>query len=139
MTHVFGFLKNQPFVLVFLVVGAGFLLARVKIFAISLGVGMWMAALNVKYRDIRYALPFMVSIWMYATPVIYPVSFIPGRWRWILMLNPLSGIVEAFRAAIFDTPFHWGALGIAALITIVVLVWAAYSFRQMEREFADVI
>lgn len=103
------------------------------------GVGMWMSALNVKYRDIRYALPFVLQIWMYVTPVIYPVSFIPERWRWLIALNPLSGIIQGFRAAIFGRPFDWGGIALSALITIGTLTYAAYAFRRMEREFADII
>jgi ABC-type polysaccharide/polyol phosphate export permease len=68
------------------------------------GVGIYTSALNVKYRDIRYALPFAIQIWMFVTPVIYPVSFLPQRWRWLLGLNPLSGIIEGFHAAIFGHP-----------------------------------
>ncbi len=113
------------------------LMALTTLFAA--GVGMWMSALNVKYRDVRYALPFILQIWMYVTPIIYPVSFIPARWRWVLELNPLCGIIQAFRAAVFGHAFDWRGLALAALITTVVLVYAALDFRRMEREFADII
>jgi lipopolysaccharide transport system permease protein len=103
------------------------------------GVGLWMSALNVKYRDVRYALPFLMQIWMYVTPVIYPVSFIPQKWRWAVMLNPLSGIIEGFRAAIFNQPFNWLGLAAAAIITLSFFIYAAYDFRRMERRFADII
>ena len=103
------------------------------------GTGMWMSALNVKYRDIRYALPFVLQIWMYVTPIIYPVTFIPARWRWLITLNPLSGIIQGFRSAIFDRPFDWNGIAVSAAMTLVVLVYAAYAFRHMEREFADII
>jgi lipopolysaccharide transport system permease protein len=106
---------------------------------VATGVGMWMSALNVKYRDIRYALPFMVQIWMFLTPVIYPVSMIPERWRWLLRLNPLTGIVEGFRSAIFGHAFDWSAIATSAVMAIAIFVYAAYAFRRMEREFADVI
>jgi homopolymeric O-antigen transport system permease protein len=106
---------------------------------IAAAVGMWMSALNVKYRDVRYALPFLVQIWMFVTPVIYPVSFIPARWRWLLPLNPLTGIIEGFRASIFGKRFDFGALATSAAITFALLIYAAYAFKQMEREFADVI
>jgi lipopolysaccharide transport system permease protein len=76
---------------------------------------------------------------MYATPVIYPVSFIPANWRWVLMLNPLSGIVQGFRSAVFGKAFDWEGLFIATAITMAILAWAIYSFRRMEREFADII
>ena len=101
--------------------------------------GIWTSALNVKYRDVRYALPFAIQILMFLTPVIYPVSFLPGRWRWVLRLNPLSGIIEGFRDAIFGRPFNWNGLALSALITLGLLLAAACIFNRMEEEFADVI
>jgi lipopolysaccharide transport system permease protein len=106
---------------------------------VAAGVGMWLAALNVKYRDVRYALPFVLQLWMFATPVIYPVSFVPGRWRWVLQLNPLSGLIEGFRDAIFARPFDWPALAWSAALSALILVCAAYAFRQTESGFADLI
>jgi lipopolysaccharide transport system permease protein len=106
---------------------------------IASAVGILTSALNVKYRDIRHALPFIIQIWMFLTPVIYPVSFLPSRWRWMLSLNPLSGIIEGFRAAIFDRPFNWESLAISATIAIGLLLTACYSFRRLEQEFADII
>jgi lipopolysaccharide transport system permease protein len=102
-------------------------------------VGVFTSAMNVKYRDIRHALPFAIQIWMFLTPIIYPVSFFPQRWRWVLMLNPLSGVIEGFRAAIFGRPFNWNSLAISSTIIIGLLVTSAYSFRRMEQEFADII
>lgn len=106
---------------------------------LALGVGMWMSALNVKYRDIRYALPFLIQIWMFASPIIYPLSLVPQKWRWALALNPLTGIIENFRAALFGRAFDWPLLGSSAAITLAFLVYAAYSFRRMERTFADIV
>ena len=103
------------------------------------GIGMWMSALNVKYRDVRYALPFVLQIWMYVTPIIYPVTFIPQRWRWLIVLNPLSGIIQGFRSAIFSRPFDWSGIAVSAAMTVSVLIYAAFAFRRMEREFADII
>jgi len=105
----------------------------------AVAVGMRMSALNVKYRDIRYALPFLINLWMYATPVIYPISFIPARWRWILTLNPLAAIIQGFRSAIFSAEFHWGQLAVSGFIVLTALMYSLYSFRRMEAEFADVI
>jgi homopolymeric O-antigen transport system permease protein len=105
----------------------------------SAAVGIFTSALNVKYRDIRYALPFVIQTWMFLTPVIYPVSFLPQRWRWLLMLNPLSGIIEGFRAAIFGGPFDWQGLAISTVIIVALIMGAAYAFRRMELQFADVI
>jgi lipopolysaccharide transport system permease protein len=93
----------------------------------------------VKYRDVRYALPFCVQLWMYATPIIYPISFIPERWRWILLLNPLTGIIDGFRSALFGQAFHWSEFVVSTFLTLLFLIYAAYSFKRMERDFADVI
>lgn len=106
---------------------------------LAIGIGMWMSALNVKYRDIRYALPFLIQIGMFATPIIYPASLVPEKWRWLMALNPLTGLIENYRAAFFGKPFDWVALGISAVLTFGILVYAAYNFRRMEKSFADVI
>ena len=104
------------------------------------GWGMWTSALNVKYRDIRYALPFVIQLWMFVSPVIFPSSFVPEKWRWALALNPLTGIIEGFRSALFGRkPFDWIAIGISTAITFAILLYAAYTFRRMERTFADII
>ena len=119
----------------------GMLLGRIWLTALlALGVGMWLSALNVKYRDVRYALPFLIQLWMFASPIIYPVSMMPEQWRWVLWLNPLSSIIEGYRAALLGrTAFPWLALALSALITFAVLLSSAYSFRRMERTFADVV
>jgi len=106
----------------------------------SIAVGMWLSALNVKYRDIRFVLPFLIQLWMFVSPVIYPASMIPQKWRWLLTLNPLTGIIENFRAALFaQKRFEWVSLGISMGITILMLLYSIYSFRRMEKHFADVI
>lgn len=106
---------------------------------LALGVGMWLAGLNVKYRDVRHALPFVIQIWMFLSPVIYPSTVVPQKWRWVLLLNPLTGIIEGFRACLFGRPINWLATSIAAAITFLVLAYANYSFRRTERGFADYI
>jgi len=105
----------------------------------SLGVGTWMSALNVKYRDVRFALPFLIQLWLFVSSVILPSTSIPQKWRWLLMLNPMSGIIEGYRAALFGLPFDWPALGIASALTIVVLLYAIFAFGRVERSFADII
>jgi lipopolysaccharide transport system permease protein len=105
----------------------------------GLGVGTWMSALNVKYRDVRFALPFVIQLWLFVSSVILPSSSVPQKWRWILMLNPMSGIIEGYRSALFGLPFDWTALGIAAVLTVLVLLYAIYSFGRVERSFADII
>jgi|SRR5579864_628391 len=106
---------------------------------LALAVGMWMSCLNVKYRDIRYALPFVIQLWMFASPIIYPSSLVPMKWRWVLSLNPMAGLIEGYRSALFNRPEEWGSLGMATAIVLAMLIYAAYSFRHMEREFADII
>jgi lipopolysaccharide transport system permease protein len=105
---------------------------------LAVGVGMWMSALNVRYRDVRFALPFIIQLWFFSSPIIYPGSFLKN-WQVLLILNPMAGIIEGFRSALFGRPFNWTALLASALITLVVLVYSAYSFRRMEKSFADVI
>ena len=105
----------------------------------SLGVGTWFSALNVKYRDVRFALPFLIQLWLFVSSVILPSSAIPPKWRWLLRLNPMSGIIEGYRSALFGLPFDWPALGIASGLTILTLLYAIYSFGRVERSFADII
>jgi lipopolysaccharide transport system permease protein len=106
---------------------------------LAIGMGMWTSALNVKYRDIRHALPFAIQLLMFATPIIYPLSIVPSRWRWVLTLNPLTGIIEGYRAAFFGRPFNWPLLAISAAITFGILIYSAYYFKRMERTFADIV
>jgi lipopolysaccharide transport system permease protein len=100
-------------------------------------VGVLLAALNVRYRDVRYALPFLINIWMFVSPIIYPSSLVPEEWRWVLALNPVTGIVEAFRAALFERPVAWGPLAYSACFTLALLGIASVVFQQMERYFAE--
>ena len=106
---------------------------------LALGLGMLLAGLTVKYRDFRYAMPFLIQLWMFATPVIYPASLVPAKWRWALAMNPLTGIIEGFRAALFARAFDWRSLAFSAVFTVVLLIYAAYAFRRQERVFADMI
>jgi lipopolysaccharide transport system permease protein len=106
---------------------------------LAAGVGMWLSALNVKYRDVRHALPFFIQIWMFATPIIYPLSLVPEKWRWLQLINPMTGVIENFRAAIFGKPFDFAALGISTVIILLILFYSLKKFRQMERSFADIV
>ncbi|MGH9928968.1 MAG: ABC transporter permease [Pyrinomonadaceae bacterium] len=106
---------------------------------LALGVGLLSAALTVKYRDLRHALPFIIQLWMFASPVIYPVSVVPQRWKWLLTVNPLAGIIEGFRASLTGQPFNWLHLSVSAAITLALLVCSVYVFRRFEDNFADVI
>jgi lipopolysaccharide transport system permease protein len=113
------------------------LVALITILATA--VGMWLSALNVKYRDIRFALPFLIQLWMFVSPIIYPASILPERWRWLLELNPLTGIIEGFKSALFDQQFNWRSITISAVLTLFALVYAAFSFSRVERRFADIV
>jgi lipopolysaccharide transport system permease protein len=105
----------------------------------ALGFGIWLSALNVKYRDVRYALPFLIQVWFFVSPIIYPTSLVPQEWRWVMIINPFTGLVEAYRAALFDKPLEWAALGYSTAFTAVLLVYASYTFKRMERYFAEYI
>ena len=107
-------------------------------FLSATGVGMWLSAINVKYRDVRYAVPFLVQIWLFATPVIYPTSMLPEKFRWILSLNPMAGIIEAHRACILNhQSINWNSLVISLAMTLLIFITGVFYFRRMERTFAD--
>lgn len=105
----------------------------------ALGTGLVLSALNVKYRDVRFVLPFLIQLWMFVSPVIYPVSFLPEKYRWLLWVNPMTGIIEGYRSALFGRPFHWTSLAISTMTTFVLLIFASYIFRRMEKSFADIV
>ena len=106
----------------------------------ALGLGFWLSALNVKYRDIGYVIPFLIQAWLFVTPVVYPSTIIPERWRLLYGLNPMAGVVEGFRWALLDTESTPGVLIIVSTIVVVVLFVAGlFYFRRMENEFADVV
>jgi lipopolysaccharide transport system permease protein len=115
----------------------------VMLIALAIAVGTWLAALHVRFRDVRYIVPFLVQFWMYATPIIYPASIVPERFRVAYELNPLVGIVEGFRVALLSgingASIPWRAIGIGAAVIGAFLVFALYDFRRMERSFADVV
>ena len=109
-------------------------------FAAALGVGLWLAALNVLYRDVRYAVPFLVQLWLFATPVAYPSSLLAEPWRTVYALNPMVAVVEGFRWALLGTPAPSGASVVAScVVALVLLVTGALFFRRMEQSFADVV
>ena len=106
----------------------------------ALSVGLWLSALNVQYRDVRYTLPFLTQFWMYATPIAYSAAIIPEGWRWLACLNPMTGVVEGFRWALLGIPSPLGGLlWISVVVVIVLLVSGLYYFKRMEERFADVI
>jgi lipopolysaccharide transport system permease protein len=103
----------------------------------SIAIALWLSALNVQFRDMRYALPFFIQLLIFLTPVFYPPSLVPERWRPLLALNPMAAIIEAFRAAVLGGPFPLGRLAVAALLIAVVGLGGFAWFRRMERGFAD--
>jgi lipopolysaccharide transport system permease protein len=106
---------------------------------LAFGVGAWLSALNVKYRDVRFLLPFLIQLWFFASCVIVPSNALPAKWRGFIMLNPMTGVIEAYRSSLFGLPFHWASLGFATVVTIGVLIYSTYAFRRMEKHFADMI
>jgi lipopolysaccharide transport system permease protein len=108
--------------------------------ASALAVGLWLSALNVKYRDIRYVVPFLAQFWLYATPVAYSSQLIPEQWRWLYSLNPMTGVVEGFRWALLGkSALNLPFLLLSAVVVLVLLVSGLYYFKRVETGFADVI
>jgi len=106
----------------------------------ALGVGLWLSALNVQYRDVRYTIGFLVQLWLFLTPVAYPSSIVPEKWRPLYGLNPMAGVVEGFRWALLGKSQPPGAmLWVSVAVVIVILFGGLYYFRRMEQTFADTI
>jgi lipopolysaccharide transport system permease protein len=106
----------------------------------SLGVGLWFSALNVQYRDVRYVVPFVVQVWLFATPIAYPSSLLGEPWRMLYALNPMVGVVEGFRWALLGTETAPGPmLAVSTVAALLILVGGAFYFRRLERTFADVV
>ncbi len=106
----------------------------------SLGVGFWLTAMNVQFRDVKYVVPFLIQAWMFATPIAYPSSLVPERWRLFYGLNPMVGVVEGFRWALLGVKTAPGAMiVVSSIVAVVLFVTGAFYFRRMERSFADVI
>ncbi|HEX8117128.1 MAG TPA: ABC transporter permease, partial [Pyrinomonadaceae bacterium] len=108
--------------------------------ATAMGAGLWLSALNVQFRDVRYVVPFAVQFWLFATPIAYPSSLLPEPWRTLYGLNPMAGVVEGFRWALLGTETRPGAMtALSALAALLLLVGGAFYFRRMEKTFADVV
>ena len=101
--------------------------------------GTLFSALNVRYRDVKFAVPFFMQVWMLASPVFYPAAMIPEPWQWLFALNPMTGIIEGWRSAIFGTPFNWPVIGISGLSMAICGLLSIFVFRKMEDDFADFI
>lgn len=148
LSNLVDFLINSSFLVGFIVyykipLGWNLLLwpalvLLLMLFALSLGT--FFAALNVKYRDIKYALPFGIQLLLFATPIIYPASMIPERFQWLLALNPLSGLIEAFRYVIIPSQaLDWNALKLSACVIGLLFVASVVHFRSTEKAFADIV
>lgn len=108
-------------------------------FIASLGSGLWLSALNVQYRDVRYVVGFLVQFWMLATPIAWSISRVPNHLRWIVALNPMTSVVEGFRWSVLGTPVDWLVVATGTAVSLALLVSGVIYFRRMERTFADVV
>ncbi|MDS4032059.1 MAG: ABC transporter permease [Candidatus Competibacter sp.] len=121
---------------------ANLLLAPALVLAViftALGVGTLLSALNVAYRDFRYVIPFLIQLWMFVTPVVYPASLVPERWQWLFHLNPMAGLIEGFRAAFLGRPFDGPGLLLSFTVAAVFFLAGVLYFEKVERGFADII
>jgi len=111
------------------------------IFAVitSLSVGLWLSALNVKYRDFQYTIPFLIQIWLFASPVVYPSSLLPEKWQILYGLNPMAGVIEGFRWALLGANPPGAMIWVSLGVVIVLLVTGAFYFRKVEQYFADIV
>ncbi len=106
----------------------------------ALAAGLFLSALNVKYRDVGYIIPFLTQFWMYASPVIYPVSMVPERWRLLYSLNPMVGVIEGFRWAMLGKEgVDFGVMAVSGIVVVALLIAGVVYFKHMERTFADII
>jgi lipopolysaccharide transport system permease protein len=148
LSNLVDFLISSAFLLAFIAyykvpLGWGLLLWPILVLLLtllSLGVGAFFAALNVKYRDIKYALPFFVQLSLFATPIIYPASMVPEQFKWLMALNPLSALIEVFRYVVVPSrAVAWDALTMSVLITATVFVAGVAYFRSTEKAMADLV
>lgn len=106
----------------------------------ALGAGLWLTAMNVQFRDVRYTVPFLTQLWLFATPIAYPSSLLPERWRMVYALNPMVGVVEGVRWSLVPSgPAPIGMLAVSTLTILILVTTGAFYFRRMERTFADVV
>lgn len=106
---------------------------------LALSVGIITAALNARFRDVKFVIPFILQIWLYISPIIYPLTIFPEYWRWVFTINPVTGILEGLRSSLFGLPFDAFSIAMAAIITLVLFVISLVLFRRMEEDFADYI
>ena len=106
---------------------------------LAVAFGTLFSALNVRFRDVKFALPFMLQVWMIASPIFYPASLLTEKWRLVFALNPLTGILEGFRSALFGLPFDWQLIGVSTASLVVLTALSLLVFKKMEDTFADLI
>jgi lipopolysaccharide transport system permease protein len=106
----------------------------------ALSVGLWLSALNVQYRDVQHIIPFLIQVWMFASPIVYSAGLIPsGPWRFVYGLNPLTGVIQGFRWILLGTPYPYEWMIVSAGVVVILLVTGLYYFKRMEKSFADVV
>jgi lipopolysaccharide transport system permease protein len=105
----------------------------------ALAASLWLSSLNVRYRDIRYTLPFLAQLWLFCTPVAYPTSIVPDAWRPLYALNPMVGVVDGFRWALLGAQPPSATVAVSSAVMLVVLVSGLFYFRRTERTFADIV
>lgn len=127
--------KVRPAPLMWLIVP----LAVLTLFVFSIGAGLFFAALNVRYRDVQHAIPFLLQVWMFATPVVYPLDVVPVKWRFLVYINPVSGVIHALRQGLTGGNTPWFAIATAVSGALVTVVAGAAVFRATEQSFADVV
>lgn len=119
------------------------LLALVPLMALCLaavlGVGLWLAATNVRYRDVRYVVPFLVQLWLFATPVAYSSSLVPSRWRPLYALNPMVGVIDGYRWAVLGVRLQGPTVAVSLCSVAALLLFGVWTFRRQERSFADMV
>jgi lipopolysaccharide transport system permease protein len=105
----------------------------------TVGLGLFLATLNLFYRDVQYLVNLLLMLWMYMTPIVYPLSLVPDRYLWLYMLNPMVGVIEGYRAIFFGTPIAWNQLGWAALLSVLTFIIGFAFFKKLEPNFADIV
>ena len=106
---------------------------------LSIGLGSWLASITVVYRDFRYIIAYLVQVWMYLTPVLYPVSFVPEKWQWLLYLNPMHGWINGIRASFLGQPIDISGVIISSILSMIIFIIGMFYFQQTQRRFADII
>lgn len=108
-------------------------------FVVAVAFGTLFSALNVRFRDVKFALPFILQVWMIASPIFYPASLLSEKWRLVFAINPLVGILEGFRSSLFGTPFDWQLIGVSVISLVLLTALSLFVFKKMEDKFADLI